>query len=508
MSPHAALAAMEPPVPVAAEPGSAGPRIAGAPAAGWPPPKRLRAAPVEGACPNRCRGGQPAASGREDGSCSCPVAWRPLPRLLAAPDYEAYLRDYALPRRPFILERDAVLAWGWPAADGRWRDLAYLVEHPQVLAMERLFDRPEGFRPVALSVAVRQASAQGSEPAWRPCGVSSPMTPRAALQKLRAREELGAWGDDGISMYLRAWEYDSDEWATECPPGGHGLADDVGPGVPFARCVLSEELGAQHPFSRSIRWIYIGEPGSGSLPHVDPLATHAWMWQAKGRKEWRIVRRDPAADALPVCGAPGKRPSPAGAAEGGAAEGDEEEVFQVSGAPAPLGAPADLFGPEACGALAAWLAGRPSCGAWAGELREGEVLFVPSGTLHAVRNAPPGLSVAISHNYADPANALAVLRCLEQALGLLLAELDGAERPGRAAGSLEAALGALEGCLDAQNVGLLAAVLESRSLPGRLARRAAQRDRHEAAGVAARCERQLHSIALEPRGAKEVQAHA
>lgn len=410
------------------------------------------------------------------------------------------MRDFALPRRPFVLTGDAARAWGWPAADGRWKDVNYLINHPQVLAMERLFDRPEGFRPVALAIAARRGSSRGGEAAWEQRGVSSPMTPRSALLKLQAREEMGAWGDDGMAMYLRAWEYDVDDWAADNVGGEQprGLAEDVAPGVPFARCALAEELGQEHALARSIRWIYIGEPGSGSVPHVDPLATHAWMWQAKGKKQWRIVRRDPVADALPVRGAPGKRPQSAA----GAGEEEDEDVFQVSGAPAPLGAPPELFGPRACGALAAWLAGSHGCEAWAGDLDEGEVLFVPSGTLHAVRNAPPGLAVAVSHNYADAANVPEVLRCLEQALRLLLGELrKGAGAEGAAAeeppveGAIAAALRGLEGCLDAQNNGLLAAALADPSLPRRLAGRSAPAGASAAAAAAAACESLLGALA-------------
>merc|ERR1712032_176376 len=109
-----------------------------------------------------------------------------------------------------------------------------------------------------------------------------------------------------------------------------------------------------HPLTRRLRWIYIGEPGTGAAPHVDPLATHAWMWQASGRKEWRIVRRDPLADALPAVGA------------------------------CLPGAPLDLFVPTVCDALVNWAQGQteslesknmlgslPNWMAWAGKLNAG-----------------------------------------------------------------------------------------------------------------------------------------
>jgi len=307
-----------------------------------------------------------------------------------------------------MLEKGCARAWGWPAADGRWQDPRYLEAHPQIQAMERLFDRPEGFRPVAL-----HARAKGCERG----GVSCPMTPLEALAKLRARAEPDLGVDDGIAMYLGAWEYDADDWTDGAPVANgevapQGLSGDLEPGVSFARCLLSGELGKEHRMLRCLRWIYIGEPGSGTAPHIDPLATHGWMWLAKGVKEWRIVRL------------------------GCVAGADDAPLGLV---PVPAGTPEDLFEPKSCFALAsAWASRRAfpcesreeeeedeeqeddACEAWAGELREGELIFIPSGTVHTVLNAGSGLSIAVSHNYVDATNLVAVLRCLRHSLDFLL----------------------------------------------------------------------------------------
>ncbi|CAE7264593.1 unnamed protein product, partial [Symbiodinium sp. KB8] len=61
---------------------------------------------------------------------------------------------------PFCLTAEAVDGFHWPASDGRWRSLRYFEDHPQVQSMERLFDEPEGFRPIA----VRAASRSGDDP--------------------------------------------------------------------------------------------------------------------------------------------------------------------------------------------------------------------------------------------------------------------------------------------------------------------------------------------------------
>eukprot|EP00929_Paragymnodinium_shiwhaense_P074220 TRINITY_DN37962_c0_g1_i1.p3 TRINITY_DN37962_c0_g1~~TRINITY_DN37962_c0_g1_i1.p3 ORF type:complete len:191 (-),score=38.29 TRINITY_DN37962_c0_g1_i1:912-1484(-) len=142
-------------------------------------------------CPNGCEGPEGHA---------CPLHWHDVPRLSAAPDQDVYLRDYALPRVPFVLTAESVKQWGWPAAqEDRWKNLRYFEDHPQLLAMERLFDTDEGFRPVALraKAATSSAATSGADGG----GLTCAMTPREAVQTLRGREaQRGLGGSDGVCM--------------------------------------------------------------------------------------------------------------------------------------------------------------------------------------------------------------------------------------------------------------------------------------------------------------------
>merc|ERR1712178_457450 len=118
--------------------------------------------------------------------------------------------------------------------------------------------------------------------------MSVPVTPLEAIQKLRIRQEMDSLGNDGMALYLGAWEYDLDDWTDGAEgPQPPCLGDDLQPGVSFARCLLRSELGDHHAMLRSLRWIYIGEAETGTSAHMDPIATHGWMWMAAGRKEWR-----------------------------------------------------------------------------------------------------------------------------------------------------------------------------------------------------------------------------
>ncbi|CAE7495715.1 unnamed protein product [Symbiodinium microadriaticum] len=154
--------------------------------------------------------------------------------------------------------------------------------------------------------------------------------------------------------------------------------------VPFAQCMVKEELGESHELVRSLRWLYIGEVGSGTSAHADPLASHGWMWLAAGRKDWRFVNWK--------------------------AKGARQRCEAV-----PEGAPKDLFESSSCPELAAWLQKNEATHeAWFGELSTGELMFVPSAILHSVRNRGTRSSIAVSHNFVDSTCVDAVLECLQQ----------------------------------------------------------------------------------------------
>mmetsp|Transcript_24929 Transcript_24929/g.57965 ORF Transcript_24929/g.57965 Transcript_24929/m.57965 type:complete len:236 (+) Transcript_24929:819-1526(+) len=54
------------------------------------------------------------------------------------------------------------------------------------------------------------------------------------------------------------------------------------------------------------------------------------------------------------------------------------------------------------------------------DLAPGELLFIPSRSMHAVRNIAPGLTLAVSHNFIDAACLPATLHDLREALEALL----------------------------------------------------------------------------------------
>ncbi|CAK9093052.1 RNase H domain-containing protein [Durusdinium trenchii] len=170
-----------------------------------------------------------AAWGIEQGKDPFAGRWQPLPRLTHV-DREIF-HHFATARRPFVLEPSVVESFGWPL--DRWSQLRYFEQHPQVQAMEQLFNSSEGFRPIAVRCSPRAGGFRG---------LSCPMTPLEALQTLRRREELGPLSDDGLALYVGAWEYDADDCGL---PAQEGLTAELQE-VPFADCVLKSQLGSEH----------------------------------------------------------------------------------------------------------------------------------------------------------------------------------------------------------------------------------------------------------------------
>ena len=111
-------------------------------------------------------------------------------------------------------------------------------------------------------------------------------------------------------------------------------------------------------------WAYIGGPGTGSPLHQDVLATHAWMFLIEGCKRWLLY---------------------------------PPEAFEPQEARSH-----DAFSPE--GAAADRRRGRRP---WVGDLRAGDLMFVPSMWWHQVRNLSP--TFAITGNFSDASNAVRVI---------------------------------------------------------------------------------------------------
>ena len=282
----------------------------------------------------------------------------PLPRVKASElTYLTFLREFALPGKPFILEG---VGDDWPAR-ARWADPSYFLEHAGV----------DLERECTISVGAFGGGALAEEET----------TVGDALRRLVARRADTT--SDGAPVYLNAWPY---------VRGGSGAlqADFEVPSV-FARSAAwAEESPVLGNAAVDLKWVYVGESNTGSGSHVDCNMTSAWLWCAAGEKEWRCVHAQDS-DALLATNALSGRAALGGGGGGDGSDDEEEE------APVP-----DLFRPD--------LQRFPRLAAarvYAGVQRAGDVCFNPSGCLHAVRNN--AFTVSLTHNYVDASNLGAVL---------------------------------------------------------------------------------------------------
>jgi hypothetical protein len=259
--------------------------------------------------------------------------------------YSRFLSEYALPRVPCIIEG---VGADWPAAD-RWGSLDYFLTQAGV---ERGY-------PCTVSVGdVDEHETTVGE----------------ALRMLRERVEQAAstpaepdtGGASGERVYINAWDF--------VRGGSEALQQDFAVPSHFDR---SPAWLAEHAVfgnaAVDLRWLYIGEHGTGSPTHIDPNLSSAWLWVAHGEKVW-------------VC-----------------AHGDDRQLISDAGAgePGAYGGDAlpDLFAPDLLDQYPSLRGAR----LYGGVQRAGEVVFNPSGCVHAVRNASP-LVVSCTHNFIDATN--------------------------------------------------------------------------------------------------------
>lgn len=202
------------------------------------------------------------------------LRWQSLPRIPAAElTYERFLIEFALPRKPFVLtgaDRE------WTARE-RWNDPRYFLTFPHV------------FDPLHEVQVVTFAKPLGPEEGRDHFVVSD------AIERLVKRGladcDIGNATCMGLAtkpVYLRDWEY---TWSQsgDLPP----LAADIRP-IPhfFDRTpahVLTAEVLAENMAPTDNKWIFMGEPGTGTTLHTDTFESSAWLWLARGRKSWRIV---------------------------------------------------------------------------------------------------------------------------------------------------------------------------------------------------------------------------
>lgn len=127
----------------------------------------------------------------------------------------------------------------------------------------------------------------------------------------------------------------------------------------------------------SFKWIYFGEPGTGSATHIDVMNSSAWLLLATGQKNWRMVHCD--------------------YHERCSSRGGMVDLFDVDAEEFPA------------------TAGMP---VWETEQKPGEIVWTPPRCIHAVRNME--YSIAVTQNYIDLGNLNHVLLGLfERSMGVV-----------------------------------------------------------------------------------------
>lgn len=164
------------------------------------------------------------------------------------------------------------------------------------------------------------------------------------------------------------------------------LADDYAP----PEC-LGEDLFALLGDDRPAhRWLIVGPARSGSSFHVDPNATSAWNGIVKGSKKWLLFP--------PGTPPPGVLPSPDGA--------------EVATPPSITEWFMNFYRQAAAAARTARARGGAGPFPMECTLREGELMFVPSGWWHLVVNLED--TIAITQNFCTKATLPRVRRFLRE----------------------------------------------------------------------------------------------
>jgi len=126
---------------------------------------------------------------------------------------------------------------------------------------------------------------------------------------------------------------------------------------------LAEQIGFD---ATALKWIYFGEPGTGSPTHTDVVNSSAWLLLAKGHKRWRMLHADCAPQLL--------------------YQHQWADLFNIS--PALYPNTGELSGYEAV-------------------QQPGEIMWTPPQCVHAVQNLDH--TIALTHNYVDLTNLDVVL---------------------------------------------------------------------------------------------------
>lgn len=263
------------------------------------------------------------------------LKWLPIDRVRAEDlTYERFLREYALPGKPFIVS----------GAGDSWRamhtwSLAYFASEEAGLDQQQLV------------------------PTFRGLGELSSRKVRPLGEVLADMQQRQQQGPQDAPIYIRDWEYTAVQ----------SLVDDLGVPHWFDRApaaLHNSTFGTEGP-PHKWRWLYIGEAGSGSATHTDPLDSAAWLFCVRGQKRWRAVHAE-----------------------------DFAMVSRLGGEDLP-----DLFHPNTDK-----FPGMREARLYEGYQEAGDVMFNPSLCVHAIVNTAPSMSV--THNYVDATNLPIVLHTL------------------------------------------------------------------------------------------------
>lgn len=295
------------------------------------------------------------------------LVWQALPRVhIQELSYERFLREFALPKQPFILEGASA---GWKAAS-RWADLSYLAERvnpKQKVSYTTCSARYKPEQEKETHLSAREALKRLRPPAV------------ADLADLVYQDLEGLEPEPEPELpvrYIKTWDY--------VRGGAAKLQEDIV--VPSIFDRSPDALSQQAVLGNSatdMKWLYIGEPGTGSGTHIDTNNSSAWLWVARGAKRWRCIHGGD----FHLFASEGDDVS----ARSSSAEDDSSEDG-YGGPPLP-----DLFEPNV-----SQFPQLRKARLFEGEQREGDICFNPTQCIHAVHNTR--FTVSLTHNYVDATN--------------------------------------------------------------------------------------------------------
>jgi len=191
------------------------------------------------------------------------LTWGEIPRVhINDMSYKRFLTEFALPRMPVII---VGAGDSWPALQ-KWRNVSYFLEHQGVTPT---FESP------------RAANLTSAGPYDLSREELNEVPAEEALRMLAMRQEESD-KPQKRRLYIKTWDY--------VHAGAGCLQKDFQ--VPSIFNKSPDSLSEQVVFGyakRDMKWLYIGEEGTGSPSHIDTNYSSAWLWCAKGRKEWRCV---------------------------------------------------------------------------------------------------------------------------------------------------------------------------------------------------------------------------